>query len=148
MNIKHRLFHKWYPTLISLALAILTTQIPTLLDFTYETKDRSAFLSASMSLGAILTGFIATSQAILMTLPEAGLLSRLRSSGYIHDLVNCFAAAMIGATFFVALSLVGFFITTLNSQFYYIWFFSLSYCALTFFRVSKLMMLILKYGAK
>jgi len=148
MNLQHRLFHKWYPTVVSLLLTALLVALSISLGFAYGVSDRSAFLSASISLGAILTGFTATSKAILMTLPEGGLLLRLRSSGYINDLVGCFIAAMIGASSFVVLSLIGFFILTLNPYFYYIWFFSLFYCILTLFRLSKLMMLILKYGAK
>lgn len=148
MSLHHRLFHKWYPAVSSFLLTALLVAHSTLFGFSYGVSDRSAFLSASISLGAILTGFTATSQAILMTLPEGGILLRLRSSGYINDLVGCFIAAMIGASAFVALSLIGFFIVALNSYFYYIWFFSLFYCVLTLFRLSKLMMLILKYGAK
>lgn len=133
---------------LSLFLTASLAASSILFNYSYSVSDRSAFLSASLSLGAILTGFTATSQAILMTLPENGLLLRLRVSGYISDLVNCFIAAIIGASAFVILNLAGFFIATLNQKFYYVWLFSLLYCITTLFRLSKLMILILRHGAK
>jgi hypothetical protein len=148
MNLQHRLFHKLYPVMLSLLFTVLLVALSVAFDFSYVISDRSAFLSSSISLGAILIGFTATSQAILMTLPEGGLLLRLRSSGYIKDLVGCFVAAIVGGFVFVVLNLMGFFVAVLNSYFYYCWFFSSFYCVLTFVRLSKLMMLMLKYGAK
>ncbi|MGE5523160.1 MAG: hypothetical protein ACM3SS_05540 [Rhodospirillaceae bacterium] len=67
------------------------------------------FLSASINIGAILTGFLATSKAILMALPADSVMGRIRSSRYIDDLANYLAQAIWGCLTFAVANLVGFF---------------------------------------
>lgn len=70
-----------------------------------------SFLSASLTIGAILTGFMATSKAILMTL-DSPIMQRLRETDYIKDLVSYLAQALWLSFLFSIISLAGFFIDT------------------------------------
>lgn len=147
MNLKHRLFHKFYPIVVAAFMAGLLAVSFKFFGVGCVVTDKSAFLSSSISLGAILTGFTATSLAILMALPESGVMSRLRTSGYINSLVDCFVAAMIAGFVFVIFNLICFFVSGMGCWVFSIWLFSFVYCLLALFRLGRLMLLILRYGA-
>lgn len=67
-------------------------------------------LSASLTIGSILTGFLATSKAILLGLNEARIMNDLRRSGYIDDLVSYLAQAIFFSFSYAVVSLVGYFV--------------------------------------
>lgn len=73
-------------------------------------KDDKEFLAAAISLGAVLTGFIATAKAILAALPSDDTVRRLQAGQYWESLVKYLASALQGCLAFSVLSLLGFFL--------------------------------------
>ncbi|RKP58972.1 hypothetical protein D7S86_03380 [Pararobbsia silviterrae] len=73
-------------------------------------------MSAAVSVGAILTGFVATALAILAALPNDSMMGRIRNSGYINELVPHLAQALYGCLAFSVLSLCAFFPMKDNAQ--------------------------------
>lgn len=103
-------------------------------------------LTATISVGAILAGFLGTTKAILMSLPPSGLPSKLRSSGYMTDLARYLAEALLGAMALCAVSIVGLFpVESLYPVIFCAVWAGLSVYALTgFWRVSRIMLSILQ----
>ena len=109
--------------------------------------DQKEFLAAALGLGAVLTGFIATAQSILMALPSESVMGRLRSSGYIEDLVRYMAEALYAGIGYCFLNLLGFYIAFHKDyylQFSPVWIAASIYSVLTFMRVTKVMMRIMR----
>ncbi len=71
--------------------------------------DDKEYITALISVGAVLAGFIATAIAILMALPSESVIGKLRTSGYIDVLVDYLAQALYGAVIFIIFCLVGFY---------------------------------------
>ncbi|HDR8962501.1 TPA: hypothetical protein QDB13_000050 [Burkholderia vietnamiensis] len=105
------------------------------------------FLAAAISLGAILTGFIATAQAILAALPTDTVVGRLRASGYIDDLIHYLASALYGCLVFSGFSMAGFFANEHLPVWYApIWAALAVFSALCFHRVSRIFFKILRWS--
>jgi hypothetical protein len=111
-------------------------------------KEEKEFFAAALSMGAVLTGFIATAQAILMALPSDSVMGRLRSSGYINELVSYLAASIATGFLFCILNLVGFGLLEATPEYklYFstLWFFLAAYAGLAFIRVSRIMFRIMR----
>lgn len=111
-------------------------------------KDGKEFLAAALSVGAVFTGFIATAQAILMALPSDSVMARLRTSGYLGDLVRYISAALAGGIVFCLICLFGFYTMDLEERFklYYstAWVASGIFCVLGFHRVTRILMDIMR----
>jgi hypothetical protein len=111
-------------------------------------NDEKEFFAAALSMGAVLTGFIATAQAILMALPSDSVMGRLRSTGYIEDLVSYISAALLSGFIFCLLNLIGFALVggePLTKQIYSsLWICFGVYSGLTFLRVSRVMLKIMR----
>lgn len=134
---------RYYPIVVALAGAAawvyFSMKLPT---------DEKEFLAAALSLGAVLTGFIATAQAILMALPSDSIMARLRASGYIPELVGYIGSALFGGVIFCTLCLIGFFILSscslakliFSTAFVFVGIFTL----LSFYRVTSIMMKIMR----
>lgn len=110
--------------------------------------DQKEFFAAALSMGAVLTGFIATAQAILMALPSDSVMGRLRTSGYINELVSYLSSALFGGFLFCMVNLVGFGLLTSSPLvkliFSSLWIFFAAYSGLAFIRVSNIMFRIMK----
>ena len=112
--------------------------------------DEKEFLAAAISLGAVLTGFIATAKAILATLPSESVMRQLRASGYVNDLVDYLAQALYGCLLFSVISLAGFFFLAkdrtppLNEMYGGLWVGLGIFALLSFHRVSSLLFKIIK----
>lgn len=106
-------------------------------------------LAAALGLGAVLTGFIATAQAILMALPSDSVMGRIRSSGYLAELVGYIAQALSGGLFFCVACIVGFFVLAadpvVKKIFAVTWVWSALFCAFTFYRVTTIMLKIMRH---
>ncbi|MDH5297652.1 MAG: hypothetical protein OEV91_01380 [Desulfobulbaceae bacterium] len=105
--------------------------------------DDATLLSSAISFGAIIAGFLATSQSILMAL-SIQTMKNLRSSGYINDLASYLTQAILLAFLFAVISLCGFFRN--DPPFGQIWFSSGIMMILSFFRVTRITMAILRKG--
>lgn len=130
---------RWYPFLIAFVAGIVWWILKLPLP-----KSIKEFLSAAISLGAILTGFIATSQAILAALPTDTVMGRLRASGYIGDLISYVATALYGCLIFSLYSIAGFFWDD-NLPFWYgvFWICLAAFSVSCFYRLSKIFFKIL-----
>lgn len=109
--------------------------------------DEKEFLAAALSLGAVLTGFVATAQAILMALPSDSVMGRLRSTGYIDDLIRYIAEALYAGLIFCTMNVAGFYL--LKDKHYFdifssVWVGAFFYSVLSFMRVTRLMMRIMR----
>lgn len=107
--------------------------------------DVQPVLGASLTLSAILTGFLATSKAILMSLHGSTMAKGLRESGYIDDLVSYLAQAIWLAFGFSVLSLVGFF-SRPQPYFGALWFAIGVLTGLAFIRVTVIFLKILHHS--
>lgn len=113
-------------------------------------KDEKEFFAAALSMGAVLTGFVATAQAILMALPSDSVMGRLRTSGYVEELTSYIGAALLSGFLFCVLNLLGFCFLTetvnLKLAFSTIWFATAIYSALAFLRVTGIMSKIMRHS--
>lgn len=104
--------------------------------------DKTPILSASLTLGAILSGFLATSQSILLSL-SGGIKKELNSSGYIDNLTLYLTEGILFSFSFAIISLLGFFICNYLIQL--IWLFCAFASLFAFWRVTYITLKILKY---
>jgi hypothetical protein len=106
------------------------------------------FLGAAIGIGAILTGFIATTKAILAALPSDSVMGRLRATGYVKDLISYLEAALYTCLAFAIYGLFGFFLqadghSNLNTWYARGWVFLAAYALLAFHRVTQLLLKII-----
>lgn len=135
-------FEKYYPYILGVLATVLWQQLGVQMPL------KDSFLSASLTIGAILAGFMATSKAILMTL-DSPVMQRIRTSGYVEELVYYLAHALWLSFSFSIISLIGFFLETSTDdiKLYYglVWvFFGIS-ASVAFIRITNLMLKIIKY---
>lgn len=141
MKPSSRHWDMYYPYIFALVVG----GIAYALAVTISAGDRTDFLSASISFGAVIAGFVATSKAILMALPSDGVLARIKKSGYINDLADYLKAALYGAITFCAVNVAGFFLTSdLPKEYMAAWFLLGTFASLAFTRLTSLMLLILR----
>jgi O-antigen/teichoic acid export membrane protein len=141
------LLEKSYPLL----LATVSAAAAYYFDITFPKDEWKEFLSAALSLGAILTGFIATAKAILASMPSDSVMGQLRSTGYIYELVSYLKQALHGCLFFSIFCLLGFFLVDKNILpllYRTIWVFAAVFSGLAFYRVSNLLFLVIQRDTK
>jgi hypothetical protein len=133
---------RWYPACLALLLCVAAWKF----DVPFPV-DQKEFLAAALSLGAVLTGFIATAQAILMALPSESVMGRMRSTGYVNDLIRYISEALYIGVIYCGLNLSGFYLITKPGYFECfapIWIGFTAYAGLTFVRVTRFMMKIMR----
>lgn len=110
--------------------------------------DEKEFLAAALSLGAVLTGFVATAQAILMALPQDSVMTRIRNADYLDVLTSYIAHALNGTMLFSVITLFGFFLRSesvrLPAYYSTIWVAAGVFAGCAFYRVTKLMLTIMR----
>lgn len=111
-------------------------------------RDEKEFLGAAISVGSILTGFIATAKAILAALPNDAVMGRLKKSGYIKELASYLTQALYGCLAFSVYGMIGFFLLEEKSpslgKYYAIgWIFSAVFSLLAFHRVASVLIKII-----
>lgn len=102
------------------------------------------FLSASMTLGAILTGFLATAKAILMSF-NSDIMNRIMETDYKNDLVSYLSQAIWLSFAFCITSLFGFFLERDDLFFELAWVFFGVGAGGCFIRVTNIMLKIIKH---
>jgi hypothetical protein len=129
-----------YPLIFALAIGAGAW----LMGFSFP-DDKKELLAAVVSFGAILAGFIGTAQTILMALPQR-VLGKLQNSGYMENLSAYLASALLGSLLISAASIAGFFNLPpiVNSYYPPLWAGIFVYAALTFWRVSRIVVLLLR----
>lgn len=137
------LFERWYPTVIAGVAAYFWFK------YNINIPEDSGFLGSSLTIGAILTGFMATSKAILMTL-DSPIMQRIRGTDYLDDLVSYLKSALWFSFGFSLLCLSGYFIPSGNEivvkWFGVFWFFTGVAAALSFIRITNIILKILSYN--
>lgn len=134
-------YERVYPLIFAMATIIGAW----LVDFALPENSTKELLAAVVSFGAILAGFIGTAKSILMALPQT-LLAKLRNSTYMDDLSSYMASALEGSLLISAFSVVGFFDLPMDIKSYYppIWAGLFMYAGMAFWRVSRIMVLLLR----
>lgn len=107
----------------------------------------NGILGSSLTLSAILTGFLATAKAIIMTL-DSPIMQRLRETDYIHDIVSYLSQAIWLSFSFCILTLIGFFIDQTVFWFGIAWIGIGVTSASAFIRVTNIMLKIIKHSPK
>lgn len=102
-------------------------------------------LSSSLTLGAILTGFLATAKAILMTL-DSPIMKRLRETDYISNVVSYLSQAIWLSFAFCIVTLIGFFVDKNSLVFGIAWIGLGVTSAGAFVRVTNIMLKIIKHA--
>lgn len=113
--------------------------------FDMELPSGEGVLSSSLTLGAILTGFLATAKAIIMTL-DSPIMQRLRETDYIHDIVSYLSQAIWLSFSFCILTLVGFFIDQTVEWYGMVWIGLAVISGGAFIRVTNIMLKIIKHS--
>lgn len=106
--------------------------------------EKGATLESSLSLGAIITGFLATSKAILMTL-DSPIMQRIRKTSYIRDLTSYLAQAIWLSFSYCIICVIGFFVDKTSSGYGLLWIFAGVASAGAFVRVTNLMLKIIRH---
>jgi len=96
-------------------------------------------LSASLSVGAILIGFLATAKSLLMTL-DTPVLKRLSDAGYIKDIASYMGEGIYLLFVFCAWTMLGYFMDTSWPWFGLSWFTLLIASTFAFLRVTRIML--------
>lgn len=135
-------FERSYPWLFGIAAGILAWLLEAPLP---EGEKFSALLSASISVSAILVGFLATMKSIVMAVPLV--VSRLEQADYLSLLANYLSSATGANLFFCVLNIAGFFafFESHLESFSPVWFGLGVYALLAFWRVTKIMVLVLRW---
>lgn len=134
-------FERYYPLL----LAILATGLAWNFSITIPLAHRYELLSASISLGAILAGFLTTAKAIFMALPADSIKLQIKQSTYIEDLANYIAQGIWSCLIFCFTNLIGFFITSNYFNTYdIIWCGLAALSFASFVRVTHIMLMLFK----
>ena len=74
-------------------------------------SDPAGLLTASGTAAAVLVGFLATANAIVLGLSNTELFIRLKNAGYLGLIHSYFFEATIASTVFLIVAMVGFFLT-------------------------------------
>lgn len=111
-------------------------------------SDEKEFLAAALSFAAVLAGFTATAQAILMSLPSDSVMGRLRATGYVNELIAYIGASLHSSILFCLLNILGFFVLDstqkLSRSYTTIWIVVGVFLILAFLRVTRIMLKIMR----
>lgn len=135
-------FERWMP--VGLGITIFLLALAT--DFELPGDTKKELLSATISVSAILAGFLGTAKAILMGLPQDGLPKKLRDSGYIGELARYLAEALHANLVLCVVSIGGFLPASgfCPIAFAAFWAGLAALAIASFWRVSRIMLMILQ----
>lgn len=139
-------FELFFERIYPFAIALLAGAAWYYSNLKFPINETKEVLASAISLGAILTGFIATAKAILAALPSDSVMRHLRSSGYIDDLIDYLASSLYGCLAFSVYCLVGFFVSPLSNLYVIIWMMLGAFALSAFFRVVRILLKILKFA--
>lgn len=132
------LFERAYPYLFGIMAGSLWFVSP-------QPFDKVDILNASLNIGAILTGFLATCKAILMT-ANLSKLDEIRNTTYINDLTAYLAQGIISCFVFCLFSLTGYFVKKEALWYGVTWVTIGTISAFCFIRVTIIISKLLKYS--
>jgi len=133
-------FERWYPVsgavLAGVVWYFLKFQLPT---------DEHEILNASLTLGAILTGFMSTAMTLLVSLHGSEVLKQLKDAGYITDLLRYLGEAIWFSFAFSAISIIGLFVDRPN-WYGIVWIVFAIGSGLSFIRVTRITLKVIEFG--
>lgn len=103
-----------------------------------------SLLSASITFGAIIIGFLSTAKAIIASVYNAPFMGDLRDSGYMSDLVRYLLEAVLIALAFVGVNFYGYIGQYHGPIFQCLWFSLLLCSSAAFVRVTLILAALLK----
>ncbi|WP_425088008.1 hypothetical protein [Stappia sp.] len=109
--------------------------------------DPSGLFAASGTAAAVLVGFLATANAIVLGLSNTDLFVRLRNAGYVVLIHSYFFEATIASISFLVVAMVGFFLngaSATEGAFPLIWMISGSLALFLFARIARVLFNFLK----
>lgn len=105
-------------------------------------EDQALLLSASITFGAIVSGFVGTSLSILTSL-STRVMDRIRGTSYIYDLRSDMGWALFAGMVVCCVSMAGMLFEFYSSAIYTaFWISAMMLCLACLYRLSKLMLLI------
>ena len=107
---------------------------------------KSDVLSASLTIGAILTGFLATAKTLLITL-DTPIMKRIRSTSYGKQLVTYLGEAIWFCFAFSIFAMIGYFVDTQDVWFGCFWAVLALGATSAFIRVTDIMLKVINYDA-
>lgn len=131
------LFEKLYPYIIALIATILWYRLGIRL------PSSDSILSSTLTVSGIFVGFLATSKAILLSM-NSEIISDLKKSGYIRDLVSYISQAVWLNLLFCIVTVFGYFIDISNNYYSLIWIAMISSALMAFIRVTDIMLKIFR----
>lgn len=140
---------RYGPIVCAILFIVLTVFLKIFVNFSLISLldgKKAEFLSVSISLGAILAGFIGVIMGLFMTLSDSKILKIIRDAEYLDILHNYLISSIKGSIFFAILSFLGFFFLKGFFDYYFcFWFGSAVYAFLTFLRATDVTYKIMKY---
>lgn len=129
---------RWFPYLVAAFGVLLWWRMGITL------PDKEGLLGSSLTIGAILTGFLATAKAILMAL-DSPVMKRIRNTDYLADLVSYLGQAIWLSLLFCCIALLGYFVNAISNIYGFLWIATGLAMISAFIRVTNIMLKILKY---
>jgi len=136
---KKLLFEKLYPFLFGVIAAVLWWES----DVAFPAAD--AIISSTLSVSGIFVGFLATSKAILISM-NSPLVSDLKKSGYIHELVSYIGQAIWLNLSFCTFNVIGYFGNQSQHWYAVVWVALAVTSLMAFIRVTHIMLQIFKHN--
>lgn len=103
-----------------------------------------SFLSSSITLGAILTGFLATAKSVLLAFDKK-IMKAINSTGFRGVLVSYFGHAIWLCLSFTCVGLLGYFVDASANWYGYLWIALAAGAIVAFIRVIRILLLILSH---
>lgn len=114
-------------------------------------KDPSNILMSSISVGAIVTGFLSTTEGILLTInPKSTMVTKLYESGHFKSIVSYLSSTIRVGIFFSITSLFSLMDESIAKVLWFqiIWVFLASFLLSSFYRIAEIIIKILKTDPK
>jgi hypothetical protein len=142
----HLMKSLWWEKLSPYILGTAAAGVQLYLDIPFPKVSEVA--SAALTLGAILTGFLATAITIILALEDLPVMSRLRETGYIKEILDYLREAIWLCFAFSIWNIVGFFVAPSAVWFSVVWMFLAIASAVAFKRFTGIMFKILVYDIR
>ncbi|MEA5446476.1 hypothetical protein VCB98_11660 [Gammaproteobacteria bacterium AB-CW1] len=133
------LWEGWYPEVIAVTSALAGWYWHFLLPMPHN-----ELLGSSLTFGAILTGFLATSKAVLLSLRNTEVWQHLDAIELTGQVISYLSRAIGGAFLFSVWSLVGYFKAVPSHAYAVLWLILAVYTGLAFWRFTRILFLIIK----
>ena len=109
----------------------------------FELPEKKDFLGGTLTISAILAGFLATAKSLLVAI-DNDVMARIKKTSYHELLINYLVCAIYSCFLFSIYNLWGYFICHRNYLYSHCWLWLAVFCIFAFLRVMKIFTLIIK----